>query len=647
MSTTLQTTNFYRGPHASISKILLNSSSSLSFIKDILKEFISSENEIDKEYTFNKGLAIFYMLQYTSNKKLNDNRLWKSDKVEWVRALLSVFEYENNFLGFVGLAGFLNGYQLLKSNKKRKKIGELISEVENAFLKSIDSIVDQVNEDAKKETITYICAQCISFISIAQLRELNSKTRLMHLLMSVVLENPRLFQDGKFLDEIEQDITKNQSWNAKSFKVLEEKVNDIFFKELSKISLAISKLTQIVNNNDISSLLLRINKFSINLYKTWDESPTLSLTKEDSLEPENKENMKLLWQVFKFILFTITMIFKSIADRSLFEPHIFENQERMMILLAYSYLYFITSKFSLYGFSVYKKVFFNILNQIIVNNNSGEMIDIIKNIELDMNVYKPHEKCRVVYYLLVIEQVIKVLDDNYLENHILPAFDKILLNNDDDNIFESANAVILSIFYNQKRVIKELSLYYCNYILSMYPSKIDIRQLRIAYTAVLKSLSDIDDTLVWLCLDILIKKIESISNPNTGSISQNTTNKDLEQQLINQQEQINQKLKVFEQKKQDEQENLVKAILYLKKGHLLLTLIDQIKSINLIFMENLLTKIKEFFKQEKENEIKSNSNIGLFALQKVLFDVLSNEIDYTKKNVGVNWWLNEGSKLLD
>lgn len=64
-------------------------------------------------------------------------------------------------------------------------------------------------------------------------------------------------------------------------------------------------------------------------------------------------------------------------------------------------------------------------------------------------------------------------------------------------------------------------------------------------------------------------------------------------------------------------------------------------------MENLLTKIKEFFKQEKENEIKSNSNIGLFALQKVLFDVLSNEIDYTKKNVGVNWWLNEGSKLLD
>jgi hypothetical protein len=111
---------------------------------------------------------------------------------------------------------------------------------------------------------------------------------------------------------------------------------------------------------------------------------------------------------------------------------------------------------------------------------------------------------------------------------------------------------------------------------------------------------------------------------------------------------MNQKQEIFEQQKRQNQENLIKAILYLRKGHLLLILIDQIKSINLIFMESLLTKIKEFFKQEKvyENENR-NSNIGLFALQKVLFDTLSNEIDYTKKNIGVNWWLNEGSKLLD
>lgn len=96
----------------------------------------------------------------------------------------------------------------------------------------------------------------------------------------------------------------------------------------------------------------------------------------------------------------------------------------MIILSTYSYLYFIASKFSVYGFWVYKKVFFSVLNQTIVNNNSEEMIDIMKNIELDMTLGKPHEKCRIVYYLLVIEQIIKVLDDDYVENHILPTFDK-------------------------------------------------------------------------------------------------------------------------------------------------------------------------------------------------------------------------------
>jgi len=95
-----------------------------------------------------------------------------------------------------------------------------------------------------------------------------------------------------------------------------------------------------------------------------------------------------------------------------------------MILSTYSYLYFITSKFSIYGFSVYKKVFFSVLDQIIENNDSKEIINLVKNIELDINVEKPHEKCRVVYYLLVIEQLVKVLDDDYLEKQVLPMFDR-------------------------------------------------------------------------------------------------------------------------------------------------------------------------------------------------------------------------------
>ena len=73
---------------------------------------------------------------------------------------------------------------------------------------------------------------------------------------------------------------------------------------------------------------------------------------------------------------------------------------------------------------MYKKVFFSVLNQVIVNNNSEEIIEIMKNIGSDMAFDKPHEKSRVVYYLLVIEQIVKVLDDDYLENYILPELDE-------------------------------------------------------------------------------------------------------------------------------------------------------------------------------------------------------------------------------
>ncbi len=44
------------------------------------------------------------------------------------------------------------------------------------------------------------------------------------------------------------------------------------------------------------------------------------------VEPENKKNMSLIWQTFKIILFSITMIFKSIVDRSLSEPFIYKSQ---------------------------------------------------------------------------------------------------------------------------------------------------------------------------------------------------------------------------------------------------------------------------------------------------------------------------------
>ncbi|CAG8747351.1 11197_t:CDS:1, partial [Funneliformis mosseae] len=130
-----------------------------------------------------------------------------------------------------------------------------------------------------------------------------------------------------------------------------------------------------------------------------------------------------------------------------------------------------------------------------------------------------------------------------------------------------------------------------------------------------------------------------ISNHAEGSVEQQQSKEQKEAVEREQQDPLE-----SQQREQEmEEANLTKAALYLRRGHLLLTLIDQVKSVNLIFMENLLTKIKEFLKEERSDGKESDgSGVGLSALQKVLFDVLSNELDYTKKEFGVKWWLSEG-----
>ncbi|CAG8450895.1 14551_t:CDS:2 [Racocetra fulgida] len=132
--------------------------------------------------------------------------------------------------------------------------------------------------------------------------------------------------------------------------------------------------------------------------------------------------------------------------------------------------------------------------------------------------------------------------------------------------------------------------FYCSLLLESYPTLIHESQLRVAYTTVIKSLSNTDDALTFSCLEKLIKRIED--TPAS----------------------------------------------HLHREHLLLTLIDQVQSVNLVLLETLLTKIKYFIQTEQDR-------IRKRAMKKALFDALSTGLDYTKKDTGVKWWLSEESKI--
>lgn len=93
--------------------------------------------------------------------------------------------------------------------------------------------------------------------------------------------------------------------------------------------------------------------------------------------------------------------------------------ERKLIILTYSYLYFITSKFALYGFSMYKKVFFSVLDKSLDDEiESNSLIEVCR--PLDGNDNSPTNRSRITYYLLVVEQLMKAMNDDMVEQEILP-----------------------------------------------------------------------------------------------------------------------------------------------------------------------------------------------------------------------------------
>ncbi|ORX80600.1 hypothetical protein K493DRAFT_308289 [Basidiobolus meristosporus CBS 931.73] len=188
---------------------------------------------------------------------------------------------------------------------------------------------------------------------------------------------------------------------------------------------------------------------------------------------------------------------------------------------------------------------------------------------------------------------------NRVVKHVLP------IRYHDEDMFEASHSIVLSIFENRKQVAGELSAYYSSLILQQYPKYLNIDQLREAYTVMMLGLSQSDDAVAWSCLTKLIQEIEGFSEA-CGQ---------------NQSDQIN-----------DGENTAQNAALYLARGHLLLTLFDQIKSVNLVLLESLLKTIKHLLITEPKSP-------GRDAICKALYDNVSSGLDYTKKDSTIKWYL--------
>ncbi|CAG8476545.1 399_t:CDS:10 [Ambispora gerdemannii] len=629
----------YTGPHATFAKIFLRPGINFDYLEEVASDLLSSEKEYGEKYTIDTGFRIFLLFLNVSMAKLATRELSTIEKIIWVRTLLRVFE-KQAFLGFVSVGGLLKGYQLHKANQQRRIFGELISEVEDVFMEGLDKILDQYcaldSSDDVTDTIAFLCGRCLSFIPTRRLRHLKQKANLLGIITIVIVSSPRTFQEGQFIGDITKEIESQQEikWTKEfqSYKNLQTLSKQALFAEMGPISRAVGKLVKVIEREDLINPLYQINNFAHNLYLLWEKCP-LSQVKEELMNDETKKATPLLWLVFKTILFTITMIFKAIVDNSLVKGGYCDTEgEKLDMLLTFSYTYFITIRFDLYGFSVYKEIFHTILNQLMETPSfCNEILNMLKHIEVN----NPMAENRIIFYFLVAEQIMKVLEDSIVERELLPTLCLYLTDNSNLYLFESAHSTVLAIYITQKSISKDFSSYYSNLLLEGYPAYLSIEQLRAAYTTMIKSLSETDDALVWYCLENLLDKIESLPTSSNLELSEQqsttteTNNNETRENPESDSSSIN--LNVSEK-------DVVSTALYLQRGHLLLTLIDQVGTVNLIFLETLLSKIKSLISLESNGIAKS-------ALQKALFDVLSKNLDYTKKDAGVKWWLNEGREI--
>lgn len=184
-------------------------------------------------------------------------------------------------------------------------------------------------------------------------------------------------------------------------------------------------------------------------------------------------------------------------------------------------------------------------------------------------------------------------------------------------------------------------------------------QLRLGFTTMMRCISASDDALAWWCILQLVDATASIPiSPAPVSPSSPTKNApgrpmkalsaltDLDGK---QQEAVQQAASAEDYDPNKDQPTrldeaggptpLETQALELRRGHFLLTLIDQITVINLVLLRSLLDRIWEFILEEEQEERDERRRRGKEALLKVLFATLGDGLDMTKREEGIRWWL--------
>ncbi|KAF9167358.1 hypothetical protein DFQ26_004837 [Actinomortierella ambigua] len=463
------------------------------------------------------------------------------------------------------------------------------------------------------------------------------------------------------------------------------------FKEMGRLARTTAMLVESIQDVQewhgwVRVMLQSLHAFAINIHVAWSRSglsklPLVAVAGVDSVrdgskrgdqlqsqqkqEAERRRRMtELMFQAFKTILFATVMILGAITeisaqtDRLQLDAELLEAMDEL-VLETFGYLYFITYAMGGPGtFVVYEELITTLLTRrvtidpaLLLTRTAGLAAEdqqapkeriyygaLNRWLQAtmprgDLSMDDPVAETRVLYFMNLVERTMMAVDEELLRSQILPLVYPYLIrrvpadahaSNIHKDLFESAHSVILSVLQTKREatgsppstsISRELAPYYGKLLLSHYPNEISIDQLRAGYTTLVKALSEIDDSLAWLTVERLLERIH-----------------DYDDVLLANSATVTEAMMPEKQSGQQPQQQLQLERIR-ERGELTLAVVDQLTSLNLIFVESLGQQIRTLLAQEPSVQNRR-------SLLKCVLDVVGSQaVDQTKREWAVKWYL--------
>ncbi|MCO5584960.1 hypothetical protein L7F22_038892 [Adiantum nelumboides] len=531
--------------------------------------------------------------------------------------------------------------------------------------------------------LLFLAAQVSPYVSARRLSLLNpgDVIKVLSDTMLDLFEGCGIFQSLR--EDIYQDAQGLLGLSASSGTALRAQLlNDhpLFkvFGPLSRLlSLAFSNITRSLNPAQVQEVLLGLSPetFSAPLSRmyaiafAWETrwlGSRLAGAEEREILRSSRPQTKLLWGVFKTLLFSYTMIFDALMEAIVdvcptptetrpISVNASENTEVgnkwlattesnippvylqivRTILLTYSKLSWVISTFGTGGFDAYRRVFYEAL-EVLSRDGRASVALTIRLIPSPLDILQTNaaRRAKATFFLDVVEQLMIQLPDDMIEDVILPACRPYLDDRTYQEAFESAHSVVLSIYSSGKECLLELTPYYSQLLLTCFPTNLSAEQLTLAFSTVVDAVSDRSDTLAWHTLELLWSSIEHERFMYAHHQKKLTVDQPKPQQDDTTNATVNSSIESVVKPKDPEEEDQSSK----REKELTDVYVAQIANVNLVLLRSVLDRVKRLIMYRTRA-----SEERLHLCQRTFASLAG--LDASTREEGVRWWLAERERF--